>query len=208
MDFRGSTYGLFCACSGCRLTNPGEIRYVGLTSNTIEYRLRAHLNESRSKSTKPKDRWIRKHGAENIRSVLLEVTGSEDETRAAEVDWIFRLDTFKSERGLNLTRGGEGVWGLTMGEGTREKFRARTAKQMAVKHPRAKLNREDVVKILERLWMGETAFEIAEDYPVSSYTIQKISDGKNWPDIPRPVGPRQKPSGHLWRTWRTRKLVD
>lgn len=193
MDFRGSTYGLFCACRTCRPATPGEIRYVGVTVNTIEHRLKAHLNESRTSSEKAKDRWIRKHGAENIRATLLETVEGEDELRASEVNWIRELGTFGTKRGLNMTLGGDGIWGLKMSEETRARLRARTAKQMAEKHPRAKLGESDVRVIINRIWNGEAVSDIARDYPVSSSTIQRIRTGQNWPNIPRPDTPVPAP---------------
>lgn len=180
---------------------------MGVTVEGIEKRLRAHLNESGGPSQKAKDRWIRKHGAENIRSMVLEtVTTSTDDLRVAEIAWIAKLDTFGN---LNMTRGGEGIWGYKFSEEVKDRFRERTAQQMAVKHPRAKLNASDVVTILDRLWGGEGPVGISEDYPVSSFTIQKISDGLNWPNVPRPIGPKNKPVNDKgYRAWRTRRLVD
>jgi len=207
MDISGEVYGLYCVCDDCALDRPERVRYVGVTVEGIEKRLRAHLNEARGSSQKAKDRWIRKHGAENIRSMLLEtVRTSLDDLRVAEISWIAKLDTFGN---LNMTRGGDGIWGYRFDDDVKERFRERTAQQMAVKHPRAKLNASDVSTILERLWGGEGPVDISKDYPVSSFTIQKISDGLNWPNIPRPIGPKNKPLNDKgYRSWRTRRLVD
>lgn len=191
----------------CEQERPEKVRYVGVTVEGIEKRLRAHLNESRGLSKKAKDRWIRKHGAENIRSMLLErVITSVDDLRVAEIAWIAKLETFGN---LNMTRGGDGIWGYTFSDEVKERFRERTAQQMAVKHPRAKLTVSDVRVILERLWQGEESVVISEDYPVSSFSIQKISDGINWPNVPRPIGPRNRPANErMSKAWLTRRLVE
>lgn len=208
MNISGEVYGLYCVCDDCARLRPEDIRYVGVTVEGREKRLRGHLNESQRSSQKAKDRWIRKHGADNIRSRLLEeVTTSIGDLRIAEIAWIAKLDTHGN--GLNMTRGGDGIWGYKFSDEVKERFRERTAHQMAVKHPRAKLTAYDVEVILDRLWAGEGAAEISEDYPVSSFSIQKISDGLNWPNVPRPIGPRQKPlNERSYRIWITRRLVD
>lgn len=191
MDIYGEVYGMYCACSTCEEKYPQEIRYVGVTIEGVEKRARSHFNEARrGKSQKAKDRWIRKHGEHNIRfSVLESGVRSIEDLRIAEVAWISKLATFGGPRGLNMTRGGEGVWGYRFKEETKEAFRNRTAEQFSVKHPRSKLTRSDVENIIERIWSGETAREIARNYSVSSSTIQKIRTGQNWPQIPRPSTP-------------------
>lgn len=194
----------------CEQELPEKVRYVGVTVEGIEKRLRGHLNESsRESSQKAKDRWIRKHGVQNIRSRRLEeVNTSIEDLRIAEISWIAQLNTFGSG-GLNMTRGGDGIWGYTFSDEVKERFRERTAQQMAVKHPRAKLKVSDVLVILERLWAGEEAVVISEDYPVSSFSIQKISDGINWPTVPRPIGPRNRPTNdRMSKAWLTRRLVE
>lgn len=208
MDTSGEVYGLYCVCGDCHRDRPEVIRYVGVTIEGREKRLRGHLNEAlRGDSPKAKDRWIRKHGSENIRSMLLEeVTTSIEDLRVAEIAWIAKLGTFGN---LNMTRGGDGIWGYRFSDETKERFRERTAEQMAVKHPRAKLDFQDVVMILNRLWDGESPSNISEDYPVTSFSIQKISDGLNWPNVPRPIGPRNRPvDERMSRAWITRRLVD
>lgn len=194
----------------CEQGRPGQVRYVGITVEGIEKRLKGHLNESsRASSHKAKDRWIRKHGAENIRSQRLEeVKTSIEDLRIAEISWIAQLSTFGGD-GLNMTRGGDGIWGYRFSDEIKERFRGRMAQQMAVKHPRAKLEVSDVHVILERLWSGEESRIISEDYPVSSFSIQKISDGINWPNVPRPIGPRNRPNNErMSKAWLTRRLVE
>ena len=196
MDKVGEVYGLYCVCPTCVESRPREIRYVGVTVEGLPHRLRAHINESSGNSQKAKDRWIRKHGPENIRGKVLEsgILDLED-LRVAEISWIAKLGTFGG--GLNMTRGGEGVWGYRFSDEVRARFRERTREQMAVKHPRAKLNESDVREIIQRIWAGETAGTISQDYPVSASTIQRIRSGKNWPDVPRPGGvpPQPTPTG-------------
>lgn len=192
----GQVYGLFCMCPTCRENRPGEVRYVGVTVKGVEKRFQDHVAEASRGCDRAKDRWIRKHGPKNIRHILLDEVDEVPELQAAEINWIRHLGAFKGAHGLNLTLGGEGVWGLEMSASAREKFRARTAKQMAVKHPRAKLTQEDVKEIIRRIWDGESAGIIAQDYPISTSAIQRIRSGKNWTDVPRPSGIPPRPVSH------------
>lgn len=182
-------YGLFCVCEGCQEAKPDKIRYVGITVEGLQHRLKSHINESRTGSKKAKDRWIRKHGSENIRGVVLEeVKSGIEDLKVAEISWIERLGTFQTPEGLNMTRGGDGIWGYTFSDEVREAFRARTAKQFEENLPQAKVTEEDAREIIKRIWAGETTAEIAKDYPISVSAVQKIREGKNWPKLPRPEG--------------------
>ena len=188
-NISGIVYGLYCKCYGCA-QSAEKIRYVGVTVVGTAHRLRAHLNEARSGSEKAKDRWIRKHGTQNIRIRLLQDDiQSVEDLRASEVSWIEKLETFKSPEGLNMTRGGGGIWGYTFSDELRALFRKRTADQMSVQHPRAKVSDEDVREIIRRIWSGERDSQISADYPLSVTSIQKIRSGKNWPHIERPPTP-------------------
>lgn len=181
-------YGLYCECEKC-LSDAPLIRYVGITIKPLDHRLKAHLTESSSGSTKAKDNWIRKHGSKNIRATVLEsgITSIED-LRTAEIHRIEREGTYGSPYGLNMTRGGEGMWGYKHTDEARAKFRERTARQMDNKHPRAQIDESDVLSILARIWDGEATASIANDYPISAAAIQKIRSGENWPQVSRPSG--------------------
>lgn len=194
----GIVYGLYCVCETCLAENPEEVRYVGITVKKLEHRLRDHLNEAGRGSQKAKDNWIRKHLRENIRARELEAgLSSIEELRISEVGWIARMGTFGTPRGLNLTRGGDGVWGYTFSDEIKARFRERTATQLAtMNHPRAKITREDVLEIVARIWAGETTADISRDYPISAAGVQKIRSGENWPNVPRPPGnPPPPPRG-------------
>lgn len=188
MSISGEVYGLYCVCEKCR--SEEKVRYVGITVEGREFRLRGHLTESRGSSQKAKDRWIRKHGAENIRSRLLEeVTTSIDDLKKSEKHWIDTLGTFGN---LNLTRGGDGIWGYRFSDEVRERFRERTAEQMAQKHPRARVTEDEAREIIARAWEGETNREISQDFPLSESSVSKIVSGINWPHLERPKTPRKR----------------
>lgn len=137
---------------------------------------------------KAKDRWIRKHGEDSIRTKLLEVVSTVEELRTAEIVWIERLKTYRTRRGLNLTRGGDGIWGYKFSDEVRERFRERTAEQFSKGFPQAKMSEDQAREVISRIWGGEPVSQITKDYPVSASAIQKIRSGKLWRSLPRPDG--------------------
>ena len=165
---------------------------MGKTSKGAKARLKAHLNEARNgKSNLPKSRWIRKHGEENIRVRVLQAASSEAPLADMERAWIDLKGTFGSERGLNLTEGGEGVSGYTFSPKVRERFRERTREQFAVKHPRKKLSDQDATEVRMRLWDGERPEDLHVEFPhVSEAVIKKLEQAQYRKGIPFPERPR------------------
>lgn len=81
--------------------------YIGYSSQTIEERLEEHIKNSLvDKSDRHFHRAIRKYGAENITSVVLDVASTKSEAILKERQYIVELDTFKN--GYNMTLGGDG----------------------------------------------------------------------------------------------------
>jgi len=98
-------------------------RYVGLTTRGTRWRLRHHLEESgRSRSrNRPLSRWIHKVGKEAIKITILEEVVDPAMLREREVYWIAHLRTYAGDRsgGLNVTHGGDGIWGYRHTDETR-----------------------------------------------------------------------------------------
>lgn len=182
-------YGLFCGDENC----DKSIRYVGLTTKGAEYRLKAHLSEARTKQNKlPKSNWIRKHGEDNIKYVILDTAKTIEELKDKEVEWIKRMGTLVPG-GMNLTEGGDGVFGYVFPEEVKERFRERTREQFERKHPRKILSDEDATEIRRRLWEGEYPDEVHKEFPeVTRAVILKLENPKYRPGIPFPSTPRVK----------------
>lgn len=185
----GSIYGLTCICHG-------EVRYIGLTSRSLDRRLAEHLWEAKRKPYLPKHSWMLKHGIDNVYGLLLEDNVPLTDLPSMEILWI---SLFDRSRLLNLTIGGEGKFGYTHSKESREKMsmakRGRTY-DMSSKH---KLN---VVKAINRRYADNTSkgpldnkaklnYDLADDirrmnadrksqrslskeYNVSLMTIQRI----------------------------------
>lgn len=77
-------------------------RYVGLTTNTLDKRWRAHCYQSANRMMI--DRSIRKYGKENFKIEQIDVCHSIDELNEKEKYWAYKLDTFYPI-GYNLKAG-------------------------------------------------------------------------------------------------------
>lgn len=103
-------YGLYCLC------HPTQIRYVGQTSRGAYERLLGHTSmvshrEKKGLRLSHSQRWIKKHGPENIAIAVLEVCATSDELDAAENRWIESLEDL-----TNLRPGGDSQRGYKLSE--------------------------------------------------------------------------------------------
>lgn len=94
--------------------------YIGYSSQTLEERLEEHIKESVVyQSERHFHRAIRKYGAENITSIVLDSARTKSEATFKERHYITEFDTFKN--GYNMTLGGDG--GNTKEKYTEEQMR-------------------------------------------------------------------------------------
>lgn len=98
-----------------------ELRYVGMTSKSLKYRLGKHIDNAKyTKHNKHLCNWILailKLGKLPIIELIEEVNNE---------NWIekevFYIKKYKSDRLLNFTNGGEGVFGLKHSEESKKKM--------------------------------------------------------------------------------------
>lgn len=106
-------------CVYCH-TFPNGKRYIGITSQTPEYR----WNNGRGYSSqKVVARAICKHGWNNIVSEILYFNITKSEATTLEIKLIEEYKTTNPQYGYNLTIGGEGHNGFSPSIETREKIR-------------------------------------------------------------------------------------
>lgn len=109
---RNFIYGLYCVCENCG--DREEVRYVGQTTQELGARLYGHTymliyRERHGLSLSYSQNWIKKHGGENIKILVLEELESPEELDEAEERWI------KSLEGLtNIKPGGPATRGWKM----------------------------------------------------------------------------------------------
>lgn len=154
-------YGLYCSC------HDYEIRYVGLTKNSVMRRLYDHRSAGRTHRNHTRvTRWIAKHGPENIQASILEV-GGRDQLTAMEFSWIAELRAQGKDL-LNLTRGGTrrpettGSWGV-------------------------KLSPKDVLEIRRLRNLGTPVAEIAKSFQINRETVGNIWRGESWAWVGGPI---------------------
>lgn len=115
---RGFIYCVTCLVNGKQ--------YIGQTKKTVEHRWKEHINETVREDYKF-HRAIRKYGEENfLIEVVIEISSPNKEELKAKLDYIERrlIKRFDTRRnGYNSTDGGDGCYGLTITEETREKLR-------------------------------------------------------------------------------------
>jgi group I intron endonuclease len=96
---------------GIRLLGQEEVRYIGMTTKSLEQRAKEHKKAARLGKKYPVYDWIRRHGSDSIEVFAIEEAKGNLEDR--EVYWIAYYKKSGS-RLLNLTNGGSGpnghVW--------------------------------------------------------------------------------------------------
>lgn len=94
-------------CYGIKLRSDWRIRYVGLTSKTLEQRFAQHLYSARKGTVSALYIWMRKHAADEFDIVELCSANSTQELNEQE---IFLIEAYRSigQADLNLTDGGTG----------------------------------------------------------------------------------------------------
>ncbi len=101
--------------------------YIGLTTQLkgILERWRKHICEANYRTTR-KTRFlnaIRKHGPENFIIEQIDTAETIEELKEKEIYYIAFYDSTNREKGYNTTKGGEGSFGTTMSEETKDKIR-------------------------------------------------------------------------------------
>lgn len=137
------------------------IRYVGLTSKSVEARLAEHLYTAQIRQRTPLDKWLTAHAGDPLEIHILAEVPREELAEHEEL-WIATLGTHVSRGGLNATYGGDGVHGHTVSDETRAKMRAaskiRHQKQPVSEETRSKLRDANLGKTLS----PETRAKISE----------------------------------------------
>lgn len=179
-DQKNVIYGLYCVCDNCK-DRREWIRYVGQTIHTAKYRLRTHLNEAFNPNIPgknyPKNKWIRKHGAENIRVTELEVVTGGEGLNPREKHWIRVYDTDNLETGgLNLTPGGDSSPHRLRGENVHS----------------ARLTSSEVAEIKRALWSGTMPIQVSRDFGATPNMVHNIDKDRKWVHVPWPIGPRER----------------
>lgn len=101
--------------------------YIGQTKN-FDGRKADHLYAARKGNNRPLYASIRKYGVENFSFEIIE-TCEDNRIDEREIHWISYYDSMNSDRGYNLTPGGDG-WSINHNEPLRKEKNKRTARAM------------------------------------------------------------------------------
>ncbi len=153
--------------------------YIGITAN-FERRLAEHWNDAKKGVRSILCNTIRKYSKENFWSSKLDYADSWEEACEKERQYILSLKT-KKPYGLNMTGGGDGVFGLKMSKEDRQR---KSEIYTGNGNPNAKLNEFDVLEI-RRQYKEENISQpqLARKYGVSNHQISIIINGESWAHI-------------------------
>lgn len=116
---------------GVTLRSEFVYRYVGLTTKSVEIRLRQHVKVARSGRKTPFYDWLRVHDGEGIVADELERVEGLQELGQAEILWIEMLRR-EGHPLLNLSQGGLGPMGIEWTAEMREAARVRSTGRKGV----------------------------------------------------------------------------
>lgn len=89
------------------LLSPSDKAYIGITRTSLEKRWAAHARCANAGKKHPLYDAMRKHGADTFKRQILLDGLTEDEAKAAEIEFIAALSTQNREHGYNLSPGGD-----------------------------------------------------------------------------------------------------
>lgn len=110
---------------GVRLRSAFDYRYVGLTTKSIELRLKQHFKVARSGRKTPFYDWLRAHDFGDVIADELDCVEGLEELGRAEIAWIALLRR-EGQALLNLSQGGLGPMGIEWTPEMREAARIRS----------------------------------------------------------------------------------
>ena len=107
-----------------KITNKvtGKI-YIGITNQGSGARYRHHWYEARIGESAPIHKSMAKYGEENFTLEIIDFADTYEELKEKEKFWIKELNSMDRKIGYNLTEGGDGTFGKTHSEETKEKIR-------------------------------------------------------------------------------------
>lgn len=138
--------------------------YIGITIQGSQTRWLHHLYEARSGSSFPIHNAIRKYGKDSFKVEVIEEIEDKDYDYLKEREkyWIQYYDSYNRNKGYNLTLGGDGTFGRTHSEETKDKIRQKA------------LGRK--VSIESRKRMSDSQKKVNRDYS----DLGKRSNKKRW----------------------------
>ena len=152
-------------------------------------------------------RAINKYGENNFTRKIIEECETKEKLDSREIYWISFYNAVNSEKFYNIANGGDG--GNTIAGYSEEqlekykKYKSRLHKKTAPKGElcsASKLTEKQVLEIIDRLKKNDFNLDIANDYKVSTETINDIRNHKTWKTLTEnivfdDISTRKRPRG-------------
>lgn len=97
-----------------KASSPSDNVYIGITITSLKERIRIHLRSVNNGSNLPFHNAIRKYKMKNIKWEIIDTAETWEKLCELEIKYIAEFDSYNN--GYNLTKGGEGTFGLKHNE--------------------------------------------------------------------------------------------
>ena len=124
--------------------------YIGITSQGASARFKEHLFAAEHGSPFKIHKAIRKYGRENFIFEIIDFCNNYNELKEKEKYYISLYDSMNDEKGYNMTEGGDGTFGRSHSEETKEKIRQKAIGREIDELTRAKLSEAGKVRTENR----------------------------------------------------------
>lgn len=115
--------------------------YIGITSKGISARWKEHIYSAEHGCPFKLHNAIRKYGKENFSIELIDFCNSWEELTEKEQYYISEYKSLQDKFGYNMTEGGDGTFGRTHSEETKEKIRQKAIGREVTEATRLKLSK-------------------------------------------------------------------
>ena len=156
---------------GLKAKKSDEIKYIGLTTLKLKYRLMRHL---RDKKIDHKTNWIKKIGKDNVEIIIIEENITD--FRILYDREIFYIAKYKAagHKLTNIANGGQGTLGVKLSQEHKDKVSLNHADVSGDKNPMyGKTHTNEVKQILKDFHTGRTAT------PETKLKMSKRKKGEN-----------------------------
>ena len=114
--------------------------YIGITNQGAGVRFQKHLSDALHGSPFPIHNALRKYGRQNFSLEIIEFCKNSEELKEREKYWISFYNANDRSIGYNMTEGGDGTFGRTLSEETKEKIRQKAIGRKASEETKKKMS--------------------------------------------------------------------
>lgn len=134
-----------------KITNKitGKI-YIGITNQGSGARYRHHWYESRIGEPSPIHRSMAEYGEDNFTLEIIDFAETYEELKEKEKFWIKKFNSTDRNIGYNLTEGGDGTFGRTHSEETKEKIRQKALGRKISEETKKKMSEARIGKCSDK----------------------------------------------------------